>query len=686
MRMYPLIVARAIAALSIAFTLGLGAAARGQDKPRNSVSPIAEAIQRADAAVAGIVATPEDKRTFDNTIGAIDDLLTRFELDTNMLRFMQYVSTDAAERERSQQAEQDASNWLIGLMKRDDLYKAVRAYADKGEALEGPRKKLLDDLLREFRRAGMELDVAQREELRSIQSEIIRLGLEFERNIRADQTTVLLTEEELTGAPRDILDRLPQTNGVYFVGMDYPTYYPLLELCEKEPTRQKLFLAYKRRGGQPNVALIEKILELRARQSHLLGYPTPADFEIEPRMAKTADNVRQFYARIRPLVREKAKRDYEEFVTAKRAHTGDAEAKLRPWDQPFYKNYLLKTRYAVDSEKVREYYPMERVIDGLFSVTQSLYGLEYRDITADATAAGRPIWHPDVRLYEVWEKASGEMIGEFYLDLYPRENKYSHAAQWGLAPRKAWPDGSVQRPLAALVCNFTKPTSDKPSLLTHDEVETFFHEFGHCLHTILTRVDFGTLAGTNVARDFVEAPSQMFENWVWNADVLKSFAKHYRTNEPFPDDLLAGMLRARNLGSGLEAERQFYYGIVDLYFHSVPDGNVNTVEIADRFFSEVEMYEPVPNTYFHASFGHLVGYQAGYYGYMWSLVYAQDMFKRFRELGILNPDAGMYYRDKILSRGGSADATDLLRDYLGREPQMDAFLEHLGLEPTSASR
>lgn len=674
----------------VVFVLGIvGGVCRlamAQEAAENAASPIADAIHRADAAVATIVTIPDDKRTYENTITAVDDLLTHFETDTNMLRFLQYVSTDAAERDKSQKAEEDASNWVVSVMKRDDFYKAVRAYADKHESVEGVKKKFLEDLMREFRRAGMELDPAKREEVKSIQAEIIKLGLEFEKNIRDDQTKVLLTADELAGASKDILNSLPQTDGVYFVGLDYPTYYPLSETCEKETTRQKLYLAYKRRGGMANVKLIEKILDLRAKQAGMLGYPTAADFEIETRMAKTADSVRQFYAKIRPLVREKTKRDYDEFVAAKREHTGDANAKLRPWDQPFYKNYLLKTKYSVDSEKVREYFPMERVVEGLFSVTQSLYGIEYRDITAQAAAKGRPLWHPDAKLYEVWDKATNQMLGEFYIDLYPRENKYNHAAQWGLVSRKVWPDGTVQKPLAALVCNFTKPTADKPSLLTHHEVETFFHEFGHCLHTILTTVDYGTMAGTNVARDFVEAPSQMFENWVWDAKVLKSFAKHYKTNEPFPDDLLAGMLKARNLGSGLEAERQFFYGMTDLYFHSVPDGKVDTIATADKLFKEIEFYEPVPNTFFHASFGHLIGYQAGYYGYMWSLVYAQDMFSRFHELGILNPEAGKYYRDKVLSRGGSAEAMDLLRDYLGREPKMDAFLEHLGLEPTSASR
>jgi thimet oligopeptidase len=242
----------------------------------------------------------------------------------------------------------------------------------------------------------------------------------------------------------------------------------------------------------------------------------------------------------------------------------------------------------------------------------------------------------------------------------------------------------VTKPLAALVCNFTKPTPEKPSLLSHDEVETYFHEFGHCLHTILSESSYWQFSGTAVERDFVEAPSQMFENWIWDAAVLKTFARHYRTGAPFPDELLEGMIKARHLGSGMMAERQFYYGLYDMTLHTDPTGEVDTTRVAmdlwDPDGENVELYDPVPETHFQAAFGHLTGYQAGYYGYQWSLVYASDMFQRFKELGMLDPEAGRYYRDRILARGGTVDGLDLVREYLGREPDMNAYLEHLGLE------
>jgi thimet oligopeptidase len=468
------------------------------------------------------------------------------------------------------------------------------------------------------------------------------------------------------------------------VGVSYPQFKPIMDYCENEQTRHKMWLAYKRRAGTANVRVIEQILKLRAEAADLLGYDHPADYETEIKMTRNADAVVEFYRKLRPLVRKKALRDFEELVAAKRRHTGDRDAKFYAWDTDFYLNRIKKEKYAVDSELVREYFPLDAVLDGLFSITQNLYGLEYRDVTARARSKGKPLWHADARLYEVWDKATGEMLGEFYLDMHPRPNKYGHAAQWGLVQHKVWPDGSVSKPVAALVCNFAEPTADRPSLMSHDEVETFFHEFGHCLHTILSGSEYYRFSGTAVERDFVEAPSQMFENWVWNADVLATFARHYETGKPFPDDLLDGMIKARHLGSGMAAERQFFYGLYDLKCHLDPDGDIDSTQLAmdlwDPAGENVELYDPVPGTYFQSAFGHLTGYQAGYYGYQWSLVYACDMFQRFKELGMLSHDAGMYYRDKILSRGGTTDGMNLIRDYLGREPTMDAYLKHLGLD------
>ena len=660
--------------------LGLVAASALAGIPEDS--PVAEALRRAEASVVDIVEISAHQRTFDNTIGAIDDIQARLELDTNMVQFLAYVSTDRTEREQGRQATQDVEAWLIDVSKREDLYHAVKAYAAGRPKLYGEQERLLAHTMRDYRRAGMQLTPQKRDELTRIEKEISRLSIEFDQNINDDETMVPLTREELSGLPDSFFDNesLKRSGDIYLVGMSYPQFLPIMDYCDNETTRKKVWLAYKRRGGQKNVAVIEQIIQLRHDAAKLLGYAHPADYETEVRMSKNAATVMEFYEKLRPLVRVKAERDYEQFVAAKRRHTGLSDAKLFPWDMSFYQNRLKKTEYAVDSQRVREYFPLKRVIEGLFSITQSLYGLEYKEVTATAGDVGRSLWHDDVRLFEVYDTATGERLGDFYLDLHPRDNKYGHAAQWGLAQHKVWSDGSVTKPLAALVCNFSKPTLDKPSLLTHDEVESFFHEFGHCLHTILSEANYWRFAGTGVERDFVEAPSQMFENWIWDTDVLKTFARHYETDQPIPNRLVEGMIRARHLGSGMLAEHQFYYGLVDMAYHTAEPGDPGfTTEIGISLFSEVELYDQVPSTHFQAAFGHLTGYQAGYYGYQWSLVYASDMFQRFKELGMLDPQAGRYYRRTILARGGAVDGLNLVRDYLAREPDLSAYLAHLGL-------
>jgi len=643
-------------------------------------SPVAAALVKADAAIGRIIAVPAAKRTLGNTIVAIDDLIVQLRLDTEFLQFMAYVSPDTALRNQGHQAEVSVRNWMISVLKREDLYGAVKQYADSNPKLTGQDARLLERTLRDYRRAGMSLAAEKREKLKDLQVELSKKSIDFETTIRTDETRVPLTRAELKGMSAQWLETQPVSDGIYMVGMDYPSFLPLMDYCESGLTRQKVWIAYKRRGGLKNVKQIEEILELRAKVANLLGYSHPADYETEIRMSKSAQTVIDFYKKLRPLLRKKAKLDFAEYTAAKRKHTGRKDARLKPWDQSFYGKRLMREKYAVDSEKVREYFPLNRVIDGLFSITQSLYGLSYKEITDQARTLGTPTWHPDVTFYEVTDTGTRQVIGRFFLDLHPRPNKFGHAAQWGLYPRKEWADGRVQRPLAALVCNFTKPTKDAPSLLSHDEVETFFHEFGHCLHTILTESKYGEFSGTSVARDFVEAPSQMFEHWVWDARVLKTFARHYKTGEQFPDELLAGMVKAKFLGSGMKAEHQIYYGMVDMTYHLKPDGKVDTTQVGLDLYDEIELYDSVPGTHFQAAFGHLTGYQAGYYGYLWSLVYAEDMFQRFKELGMLSPEAGREYRSKILSRGGTVDELQMVRDFLGREPRMEPFLKNLGLE------
>lgn len=654
--------------------LACAAAAIAQEVPPS----VKAALTKADNGIAAILKVPPKKRSLANTVVALDRILAQLDVDTSLTLFMQFVSTDSEERENARTADEAVTNWTIALGKREDLFKVLRAYANTKPKLGSEEQRLLDHWLRDFRRSGMALSAAKRKQLQTLEEQINKLSIEFEKNIAEDESKVPCTKEELRGVPEDVINRLPQSRGMYLVGMDGPTYGAVMDYCEDPLTRHRCWLTHKRRAGQKNVQILERLIGIRAQAASLLGYRNRVDYEIETRMAKNSETVAKFYQDLEPVVRKKAEVDKALLDRAKAQFTGDPDAKLDVWDYAFFKNRLLKDKFAVDSQKVAEYFPMERVVHGLFSITSLLYNIEYRDVTANAKTLKLPLWHEDVKLYEVYDRANGRLLGRLYTDLYPRPAKYTHAACWGLRPR-FYIDGKEQVPLAALVCNFTKPTAVKPSLLPHDEVETFFHEFGHGLHHLLAQCHYGRFSGTAVARDFVEAPSQMMENWVWNAQVLDTFAQHYQSGAKLPKELLDGMIAARTLGSGIETSFQLFLGEMDQAFHSVPDGKVQTTKAYQDVWARLMPYAPIPETYYQASFGHLTGYQGAYYGYLWSLVYAQDLFQKFEELGLLNPEAGKYYREKILGRGGSMDEMPMIKDYLGREPKTDAFLKHLGL-------
>jgi Zn-dependent oligopeptidase len=355
---------------------------------------------------------------------------------------------------------------------------------------------------------------------------------------------------------------------------------------------------------------------------------------------------------------------------AKREHTGDGTLEI--WDWWYYTNRLLKSEFAVDDFEVANYFPLEACIDGLFFVTQELLGIRYEP------APDAPRWHEDVQAFDIYDAGASEPFARFYMDLYPRPNKFGHAAAFTLRGGRALPGSAYQHPISAIVANFTKPTPDTPSLLRHTEVVTFFHEFGHILHQTLTRARYLEFSGTSTERDFVEAPSQMLEHWVWDPAVLARFSRHHATGEPLPADLLHAMVRAKNLSSGIRERRQLFFARLDYVLHTAGFDGDTTRAVAELY--PLTGFPYPPNTHFQSGFGHLFGYDAGYYGYLWSRVFGDDMFTRFEGAGLLDRDTGHDYRQKILERGGSVDGDELVRSFLGREPNMDAFLKDIGLD------
>jgi thimet oligopeptidase len=636
-----------------------------------------------DAQVRKIIEVPDDQRTFENTLGALDDISARITTECLHNVVLAYLSPDAADRESGHAVEAALNEWAVNLSLNEDLYKAVKAYADTKPNLEGERARLLYFTMRDYRRAGMDLPPEQREELKQIQLELSDLSIEFNKNAQTDETTVLLTRKELDGMPASFFDTQFETNGLYVIGMDGPTTVQIWTRCPNETTRKKVWFAYKREGGQRNVTVLEKILKLRARAAQLLGYRHYADYSTEVLMTKNAATVDRFYDELRPLVREKSNRDYAELRDRKREHLNDPDAELYAWDYWYYADLLKNEKYAVDSQRIQEYFPLQPVMDGMFNVFTTLFEVRFVDETQDAKDEGLYFWADDMLFYRVYDNSTGDFLGEVFLDLHPRPNKRGGAFQWTFIPRKRYMDGTYQHPRAVVQCNFPRPTADKPSLLTHDDVTTLFHEFGHFIHSVLGENE---LQGCeDVEQDFVELPSQIYENWCWDADVLRTFAKHYKTGEPLPQELLDGMLAARQFASGMLAERQFYYGMVDQAYNRLQVGqDIDVTEIGLRLQDEVEQYPGIEGTYFQSGFTHLTNYIASYYGYQWALVYTYDCFGKFEEMGLLNPEAGMHYRRTILAPAGTVDASVMLRNFLGREPKMDAYIRALGLDDRTA--
>ncbi len=636
-------------------------------------------LDRADDEIQKIIDVPDARRTYENTLGALDDVYARLVHELTFPQAIGLLSPHASDRDIGMAVEAAQNEWNIETSKREDLYRAVKSYADTKPALAGERARLLEVTMRNYRRAGMDLSPEKREELKAIQKELSDLSIEFGKNAQEDETTVLLLPKELPGMPREFLDQLDMIAGLYAVPLDDYTNMEIWRQCTSETTRKKLWVAYKREGGERNVRVLTKMLELRAKAANMLGYRHSADFQTEILMTKNADTVAEFYKKLRPLVREKSNRDYEELRDLKRKDIRDPRAGFHAWDYWYYAAKAQKEKYAVDMEVIRQYFPLNPSVRGLHQISSTLYGLEFRNATADARAEGLYFWHPDVEFWRIYDKKTGELVSELYTDFHPRPFKRGGAFFWDFIPHKVWMDGTETKMRGVLQCNFTRPMDDKPSLLTHDEVTTLFHEFGHALHGTLSRAE--TVGCGECERDFVELPSQIFENWCWEPETLRIYARHYKTGEVLPDELLEGLLAARQFASGMLAERQYYYGLVDQTYNRLKVGeDIDVTQIGLDLQDEIEQYIGVEGTYFQSGFTHLTSYIASYYGYQWSLVYSCAGYEKYKELGMLSPAAGKHFADTILSRGGTVDGMTMLRDFLGGEPTMDAYLRHLGLD------
>lgn len=642
--------------------------------PDSVTRVVDDALADADDLVSQLVSAPT--RTWETTMAPLDEIADGLERAFGEAAFMAYVHSDEAVRQAARQGEERIQQWAVELIFRDDLYQAVSAYAasDEAAALNGERARLLSFTLRDLRRAGHELDPESRAEVKALTSRLVEIGILFEQNIAEHKDALIVTAADLDGLPDWYREGLTpgEEEGTYRVTMAYPDVIPFLENAHRRDLREQLSYKFNNRAVAENRPLLAEAIRIRARIAELFGQPSWAHHQLEEQMAKTPEAVAYFYDRLRPPLTEAAHAEVEAMTEMLRVDTGDPQAVLQPWDWRYYDTRLRRERHGVDPNAVAEYFPLEAVLEGLLRITGDTFGLDYEPVETET-------WHSDVRSYLVRDRASGQPIAVFHADLFPRDGKFSHAAAFPLVPGRRLPDGSYQRPVAAIVANFTKPTPSRPSLLQHQEVETLFHEFGHILHQVLTRAELVRFSGSSTERDFVEAPSQIMEHWTWRPEVLATFARHHETGEPIPAGLVEALVEARNLNVALATLRQMQFGFLDLELHGPRAPELDLDDVTRRA-AQIGLLPHQEGTFFPASFGHLLGgYDAGYYGYLWSEVYGDDMFSVFEEEGVTDPVVGARYRRIILEAGGTRDGMDLLCDFLGREPSPQAFLRKLGI-------
>jgi thimet oligopeptidase len=641
---------------------------------------IAEANRRLDA----LAAKDPGGATFESTVAALDDIGSPVNTAASRIYLMKEVEPEARMRDAATAQIQALQEWSVGVTYREDVYKAVKAFADAYEAgrrpkLLGEPLKLFRDTMRDYRRAGLTLDKPTRDKVEALQKLLARLSTEFDRHISSAKDELVFTAEELAGVHEDFLKTVRREDGTYAILANVtPHRMAVMMNAKSEATRKALDAAYHSLAQKENGPLLDEIVAARDQIASLLGYESWADYQIEPRMAKTADRATAFLEDLRKGLDPKFQAELAEFRRMKVRDTADPGARIRSWDWRYYENQLKKERYRVDTEELRVFFPFERVLGGMFAVYEKIFGLEFEQLQNPDP------WYPGVNLYATLDAATGEPLGLFYLDNFPREGKYNHFAQFGIVDGRPRPDGRYQRPVVALVCNFVPPAADRPSLLDHREVETLFHEFGHGLHTMLTRARFAQFAGTNVPRDFVEAPSQMLENWVWDATVLNGFAADYRDPAKKIDPGMLGKMEEAKLAtSGTFYRRQIALALSDLKLHAARTGDTpkDGRAILNTAYGEVFIELP-PEGHLGAYWGHLTGYDAGYYGYLWSEAIAADMASVFESAPgrFLDATVGRRLRDEVYAVGGSRDAEESIRRFLLRDRSNEPFLKSVGLK------
>lgn len=690
-----------------------------QVKAEHIVPAVKEVIIKAQDQLEKIL-TRETSINFNNSLFALIEMEEIVErVWTPVENLLSLTGTDDIRN-----AAEEARPLVVGFFNNYALdprvYALIKKYAASPEAksLTGEQKRHLENTLIDFKLSGAELEGEAKEEFKKLNLKLSEISQKFSDNATDSKfELVIINKADLHGLPEDIIEaakrkademraelafefkaRIPE--GAWLFNLDYPSFGPFMKFADSGDLRKKLYIEYFSQGTNKassglfglgkehnldNEGLIQEIFSAKLRKANLLGYKSYAHLSLETKMAPSPEEVRVFLQRLATKSRKLAEKEYAELVAfQKQINYQNTEAnpeKIYPWDKEYLSEKLRKAKYDFDTNLLKPYFELKNTIKGMFDIAETLFSIRFQKVNNIET------WHPDVEVYQIYENGlpgqATAKIGTFYMDLYPRDTKRQGAWVMPLVAAATRSDGSKIFPQCALVCNLTKPHSASPSLLTHLEVTTLFHEFGHALHHLLSRVELQPLSGTNVEWDFVELPSQLNENFCWELESLKNFAKHYQTRETISDELLGRMLAARNFNEGLACMRQLEFGLFDLsvYMREQND-RISALDIYKSIVKEYGLFDVWEGTNFPCSFSHIFagGYAAGYYSYKWAELLEADAFSRFQQEGVLNPETGKDYREKILERGDSEPPMNLFKNFMGREPSEDALLKRMGLE------
>ena len=657
------------------------------DKIRNEhYLPAFEAgIAEAKAEIDAIVANQEEP-TFENTIEAMEYAGETLNGVASIFYNLMEANTNDEMQQIAEQLSPMLTEYEMYVSLNADLFERVKAVYEKRNelGLDKDQLKLLEDNYKGFVRGGANLSDEDKALYSKWSEELSLATLQFSKNVLAatNAYTLHITDEaDLAGLPEFVKTMAAETaadkglEGWAFT-LDAPSYSPFLKYSSVRELRKEIWTAYNTRatsGEFDNTQIVRNIVDLRIKIANILGYETYADYALEERMAKSKDTVNGFIKDLLEPSMEFAKKDVADvFAFAKK--NGFEGSQLESWDFSYWSEKYQQAEYSLSAEELKPYFQLESCIDAVFGLATRLYGISFTELD------NVPVYHEDVKVYEV-KDADGSHLALFYADFFPRASKRGGA--WMTEFRgQSIKDGVERRPFISTVMNFTKPTADAPALITHDELTTFLHEFGHALHGMFAQGRYGSLTGTNVSRDFVELPSQIMENWAFAPEYLNSFAKHYQTGEPIPAELIEKIVAAKNYLAGYAQVRQLHYGYLDMAWHTLTELPAEgTIEFEQKVLSKYPVMPAVEGAAFSTSFSHIFsgGYSAGYYSYKWAEVLEADAFSLFKEKGIFNTEVSSSFRENILSKGGTDEASVLYRNFRGHDPEPQALMEKLGL-------